>query len=224
MRYLLMSASISIAVTATFAHASPLYFVQAQTQARVENNIASPDTGQVQAISVTTGLVGFDLNDATGIHSAHITATAAEGHLYGSADAFSHFVNLPVTADATTLLLRFFDTITVNSATLAPGTPVNILATMALTDTLTSQAATCCANADGSGMGMAVGDQAGPGVTISHTVIQHAPLIWLVGSANLFAGSLAFDTGSSAGVSPAQTGGSTAMADLQSFWIPWTRA
>jgi len=219
MRKLLFTA-IAISLAATTSNAGPLFWVQAKGQVRVDAATATPDTGQVQALSATAGPAGFDVADANGVRSAHFNATASEGHLSGSADAFSHWINFLQTADSSTLLLQFFDTITVNSAVLPAGTPVNITGTIVLTDTLSSLTATCCSNAGGSGMGLATGDQAGPGQTISHTVVLQTPLIWFVGSANAFTGSMFFDAGSSSGVSPTQTGGSSVTADMQFFLDP----
>lgn len=219
MRKLLFT-TIAISFAATVSQAGPLFFVQAAGQVRVGNSIASPDTGQVQALSATTGTVGFDVVDANGTHFAHMNATASEGHLSGTADAFSHWINFAQLADASTTLLQFFDTITVNSALLAPGTPVNITGTVVLTDTLVSNPATCCSNAGGGALGLNPNDQAGPGQVIAHTVTLHTPLIWLVGSANPFSGSMFFDAGSSSGVSPLLTGSSSVTADMQFFLDP----
>ena len=210
------------ALSAALGHAAPLFWVQAQVQVRNGILITNPDTGQQQAASVTVGPVGFNIDDANGTHNANITATAALGHLFGSADAFDQFVQGPIGPNASTLLLRWADTITPLSPTLPDNTFVEVLATLVLSDTLTALPATCCSNANATGFELAVGDQAFGGNTISHTVIETTHLFLSIGNPIQVGGSFFFDAGSSAGNSPGKTGGSTVNADLRFFLDPLT--
>ena len=106
--------------------------------------------------------------------------------------------------------------------------PVRNGAPIANPDTGQRQAASVAAGpvgfdiADASGFGLAAGDQAFGGNTISQSVTETTRLFLQIGNSTQAGGSLFFDAGSPAGNSPGRTGGSTVNADLRFFLDPLT--
>lgn len=212
-----MAAAMAGLVSAVFTFTAPLaqaatdHSVQASVTARGFNSSQSQDTGAIDGPTATAGPVGFNVIDAFGSFSSGVTATAGYGHLYGQAHAAQFSPTFARQSDASTDLVQFLDRITLTSASLAAGTPVDLSVTLVFTDRLSAGPDTCCSNAIVNGLmgftGMNAADQAGPAQSIDHTKIVKKSLLWLIGAPNDVGARLTFNANSSPGAS-SFTGGS----------------
>ncbi len=194
--------------------ALPLTYVQSSIQARAtllpDLNM---DSGQLQQLSISEGPIGYSISDANGVRFTSMSATAGIGHLTASASASTSWINFLYAADASTVAVRFLDTITITSPNLPVGTFVSLMGTLTLTDNLFAVAGTCCSNVivNGGGLfsGLNLSDQAF-GQTIGHTQQVSAMLSAAVGTPFTISGLLSVNATSA---NSAQQGASSGSGD-----------
>ena len=164
------------------------------------------DTGVLSGLSATASR-SFDVVTQFGFKRADISATAQYGHLFGTASAAKSNATFLYAADATTERVEFMDQITLTSATLAIGTPVDLMVTLLFSDDLSAGPGTCCSNTGVNGLfafsGINASDQAGSvQQSINRTLIRTVAAQWFIGAINNVGGRLFMDAGSSGGVIP----------------------
>ena len=212
------------------AAATPLWWAQSAIQSQVNNVFTTLDSGQVQQINVvssgpidlsgTTFLGGGGIN---GHYSTFITASAALGLLTGAANAAEDFTQYQVAPSSTSLAVRFFDTVTLNSASVPLGTFVDVTVTLVFTDDLIAGPTTCCANAQINGTGafspINYADQVGSGAAIAHSVTAPYHFLWAIGTQNPIGAFLSFDATSSPGCCNILSGSSAVNWAQAQFFI-----
>jgi hypothetical protein len=129
----LFPVAIALLCGISTARAGADFFVHAYVNAIAEPLTQDADTGEISGPTATAG----PLDLIRGDREARIFAQASYGHLSGT--AFATNPNGLVAAQATTFADIFKDTITIHSAVLPAGSPVQVLATMTLSDLLFSQ-------------------------------------------------------------------------------------
>ncbi len=189
-------------------------YVSAGVAARGNGSTSAADTGQIAGPVAAAGPVGFSNAVAGGgTYSSAISASAAYGHLSGSANAAQTVGTAgPVQSDAETgeqlgySAVSFFDTITPTSAAVPAGTYVDVYVDLTFKYTASAGPDTCCGNVGINGLyalspgALNVGIQAAPGQSLSGTVTRQLHLLWQIGSANLIGAYLSLSDGSSPGV------------------------
>ena len=200
------------------AQAASDHWVQAFVDARGNGQTLQTDSGQIDGPLASAGPLGFHIADAFGSVDSSITGNAGYGHLWGTASAAQTSPVFPRQSDANADSVAFRDSLTLTSASLAPGSFVPLQVTMVLTDQLSAGPGTCCANVAVNGRysfsGFNGGDQAGAGQSISHQITRVFELLWPIGTPQDIGAILFYDVGSSPGINDFSGGSRVEVADV----------